>query len=67
MEAALVAGLLGVIGVLIGLAYLAGNKRLGKLERKTSAILTALFFLVSHQNPVPQEVLVSLKDAMEDS
>ncbi len=67
MEATIIGGLLGVIGILAGLGYRNVDKRLGKLERKTSAMLTALFFLVGHQNPVPKEVLTSLKAAMEDS
>ena len=67
MEAAIIAGLLGVIGVLIGLFYRDGFKRITKLEKKTSALLVAMFFFVSNQNPVPKEVLASLKEAMEDS
>lgn len=67
MESALIASLISVIGILGGIGYRTVDKRLGKLERKTSATLTAMFFFVSHQNPVPSEVLTSLKDAMEDS
>ncbi len=67
MEGALVASLITVIGVLAGLGYRNVDRRLGKLERKTSATLTAMFFFISNQNPAPKEVMASLKSAMEDS
>ncbi|KKN34365.1 hypothetical protein LCGC14_0794560 [marine sediment metagenome] len=67
MESALIGGLISVIGVLAGIGYRNIDKRLGKLERKTGATLTAMVFFIAGQNPVPNEVLSSLKSAMEDS
>jgi hypothetical protein len=67
MESALIGGLISIIGVLAGIGYRNIDRRLGKLERKTGATLTAMVFFVAGQNPVPDTVLASLKNAMEDS